>query len=73
MTMDIVVQMGCLMLATKQVLSPWIKDTRTIEKIVNAHMGDFTSPVLRCPLQMCWSLAMFHAINDEFAYRMVCM
>jgi len=44
-------QMGCLMMATKQVLLPWIKDTQTIEKIVDAHMGDFTSPVLRFVLR----------------------
>ena len=35
------------MLATKQVLSPWIKDSRVVEDIVKAHMGDFTSPFLR--------------------------
>jgi len=45
------------MLATKQVLSPWIKDTHMVEKIVDAHMGDFTSPILRCPPQMHPSLA----------------
>lgn len=35
------------MLATKQVLSPWIKDSRAVEDIIKAHMGDFTTPVLR--------------------------
>jgi hypothetical protein len=44
------------MLATKQVLSPWIKDTPTIQNVIDAHMGDFTSPVLRCFPYACKSL-----------------
>lgn len=40
-------QMCALMLATKQVLSPWLKDVHVVEDIIKAHMGDFTSPVLR--------------------------
>lgn len=42
-----VLQMGALMLATKHVLSPWIKDIRIVEDIIKSQMGDFTSPALR--------------------------
>ncbi|KAK9810640.1 hypothetical protein WJX73_006470 [Symbiochloris irregularis] len=40
-------QVACLVLATQKVMQPYLRDSREVARILHAHMGDHTSPVLR--------------------------
>ncbi|KAK9814310.1 hypothetical protein WJX72_003775 [[Myrmecia] bisecta] len=40
-------QVACLVLATAEVLRPWIRNDKELMSIISAHMGNQTSPLLR--------------------------